>query len=390
MKIVIVGGGNAGVWTALHYGYYTQNIKDVEVELIFNPDIDPVPVGQGTLVSALQLLETACGPNWYTNEVRATPKFGIVYENWNKKNKDILSFINFNSLAMHIDPKHLQKYILNSGWFGVKEGNVTDLDEVDADVIFDCRGNVDKGHAQYEDLYCPVNSVLLATSSISDRSQNWTRAVATPDGWTFVIPNAEKTTSYGYLYNKDITPLKDASANFSEIFGEEFPNEMKPVNLNFDSYMSKEPVRIDSNGRKIILNGNRLSFLEPLEATAIEFYIWWAKNTYDWVVNGTVDNGVNELTSRFNKHMKEIHTFILWHYTNGSLYDTPFWKSAKEKTTTIFEQPNEIFQSVVNTIKLMNHHDCRAADYHSALVYGQWQSMNIKNWYDGYIKFGEE
>ena len=36
---------------------------------------------------------------------------------------------------MHIDPKHLQKYILNSGWFGVKEGNVTDLDTVDADVI---------------------------------------------------------------------------------------------------------------------------------------------------------------------------------------------------------------------------------------------------------------
>ena len=49
---------------------------------------------------------------------------------------------------------------------------------------------------------------------MNDHSQNWTRAVATPDGWTFVIPNAANTTSYGYLYNKDITPLEDASANF--------------------------------------------------------------------------------------------------------------------------------------------------------------------------------
>jgi len=39
MKIIIVGGGNAGVWTALHYAYYTLNNKNIEVELIHDPEI---------------------------------------------------------------------------------------------------------------------------------------------------------------------------------------------------------------------------------------------------------------------------------------------------------------------------------------------------------------
>jgi len=48
MKIVIVGSGNAGCLTALHYGLYTRN-SNVEVELIHTKNIPAEPVGQGTL-----------------------------------------------------------------------------------------------------------------------------------------------------------------------------------------------------------------------------------------------------------------------------------------------------------------------------------------------------
>ncbi len=200
MKIVIIGGGNAGVWTALHYGHHTRNIEDIEVELIYDPHIDSFPVGQGTTLNAAVLLWFACGLDWYHNEIRATPKFGILYENFSKKNKNIYHNFPFHILAFQADPKYLQKYILNSGLFTVKEGNVTDLDTVDADVIFDCRGNIDKDDIEYESLYCPVNSVLLAVGPSPPKPQLWTRHVATPDGWTFVIPNTTDSTSYGYLY----------------------------------------------------------------------------------------------------------------------------------------------------------------------------------------------
>ena len=276
MKIVIIGGGSAGVWTALHYGYYTRNDNNIEVELIHDPEIDSFPVGQGTTLQVPKLLWAACGTDWYHNEIRATPKLGILYENFSKKNPNIFHPFQFYGIAFQADPKYLQKYILNSELFSVKEENVTDLDTVDADVIFDCRGKIGEENVEYEPLYCPVNSVLLAVGPSPTNPQLWSRHVATPDGWTFVIPNTTNTTSYGYVYNKDITSRETAKTNFSELFpeasesySEHFDHKQKVVNLPFESYVAKEPVRIDSNGRKIILNGNRLAFLEPMETTAI-------------------------------------------------------------------------------------------------------------------------
>ena len=375
MKIVIIGGGNGGAWTALYYGYYTRNNKDIEVELIYDPEIDSFPVGQGTILGSPQLLSDACGIDWYHNEIRATPKFGVVYENFSKKN--IFHGFDFQSVAMQVDPKYLQKYILNSGLFTVKEGNVTDLDTVDADVIFDCRGNTKTDDVEYESLYCPVNSVLLAISTMHDSTQNWTRSVATPDGWTFVIPNTTETTSYGYLYNSDITPLETAQTNFSELFGKEFPNEIKTVNLPFESYMAKEPIRIDSNGRKIILNGNRLTFLEPMESTAIALYLNVAEFTFDWIIDGHKDEfRMKDVTSNINKRIHEIHTFISWHYIRGSVYDTPFWRAAQAETATIFEQPDDYFENIVNSAKSTDYIDLKVDPFY----YGPWPAWSIKMW----------
>jgi hypothetical protein len=397
MKIAIIGGGNGGVWTALHYGYYTRNNKDIEVELIYDPSIDTFPVGQATILGSPQLLSNACGIDWYHNEIQATPKLGILYENFSKKN--IFHGFDFQSVAMQVDPKYLQRYILNSGVFAVKERNVTDLDTVDADVIFDCRGNTKQDDIEYESLYCPVNSVLLSVGPSPANLQLWSRHVATLDGWTFIIPNTTDSTSYGYLYNKDITPLETAKTNFSELFPEasesysgHFEHKEEVVNLPFESYMAKDPVQIDSDGRKIILNGNRLAFLEPMESTAIALYLDVAQFTFDWVI-GRDDHlsqkaklsldifRMEEVAFSIKKRMHEIHTFILWHYTKGSVYDTLFWRVARAKTTSIFEQPNENFQQMVNLVKSLDCMDCRE----SSLSYGQWPTISLKLWYDNYI-----
>ena len=386
MKIIIVGGGNAGVWTALHYAYYTLNNKNIEVELIHDPEIDSFPVGQGMTPGLSSLLYFACDINWYHNEVRATPKLGILYENWSKRNPNLFHEFPFHEIAMQADPKYLQKYILNSGLFTVKEGNVIDLDTVDADVIFDCRGNTKKNDIEYESLYCPVNSVLLAVGPSPTKPQLWSRHVATPDGWTFVIPNTTDTTSYGYLYNKDITPLETAKTNFSELFPEatesysqHFEHKQEVVNLPFESYLAKEFLRIDSNGRKIILNGNRLAFFEPMEATAVLSYLKVATVTFDWVVNN--DRLSQKAEMSIKNFYYEIQKFILYHYIKGSVYDTPFWRDAQTKTTAIFEQPDEKFQSLINYVKSTDYIDLKQNDND----YGPWNLYSIKRWYEGYI-----
>ena len=39
MKITVVGAGNAGCLSALHLGWFTRKFDDVEIELVYNPNI---------------------------------------------------------------------------------------------------------------------------------------------------------------------------------------------------------------------------------------------------------------------------------------------------------------------------------------------------------------
>lgn len=87
MKIVIVGAGNAGCLTALHYAWHTRKDKSIEVELRYNPNIPTEKVGQATVQEPPKLLWAATGFNWYNNPIHATFKTGILYENWGKNMK---------------------------------------------------------------------------------------------------------------------------------------------------------------------------------------------------------------------------------------------------------------------------------------------------------------
>ena len=78
-KIIILGRGNAGCFTALHFSYY---LPDYTVELIYDPDVPPEKVGQASLLEAPELLWKALGINWYDNPINATNKLVILYENW--------------------------------------------------------------------------------------------------------------------------------------------------------------------------------------------------------------------------------------------------------------------------------------------------------------------
>ena len=76
MKISIVGAGNAGCFTALHFAWKVLSNKydNVELELIYDPEISPEPVGQATVLEPPGLLWAATGFNWYKNPIHATFK----------------------------------------------------------------------------------------------------------------------------------------------------------------------------------------------------------------------------------------------------------------------------------------------------------------------------
>jgi len=371
-KIVFIGRGNAGVFGALHFSYHS----DAEVELIYDPNTPPEKVGQASLLEAPDLLWRCFGLNWYDNPIEATPKLGIVYENWGKSKKHFIHPFEFSSTGIQYNPEQLQDYILKNGKFKVTKKNVEPHD-IDADYVFDCRGKLPNEDKEYDFLKSPLNSVILGQGQSADPKQNWTRAVATPDGWTFVIPNANNTTSYGYLYNDKCTSDKAAVKNFSSIFNlaiQNFHLNQKVQGFKFKSYLAKKPIRDN-----VFLSGNRLFFLEPLESTAVQSYLAWYRMCFDLIFN---QHEAGSITKSFKEYIHQVENFILWHYQFGSRYKTKFWKEARK-----FKIRCPKFKKYVDYCKKNSSDYVRdnRLDFNTSL-YGQHAPRSFKNWLDNVKK----
>ena len=185
-----------------------------------------------------------------------------------------------------------------------------------------------------------------------------------------------------------ITKTEDAKKNFEQIFDVEVKRER-----TFKSYLHMNPI-----DDRVILQGNRLFFLEPMESTATETYLDWARATFRAIIlkEHTKDDAIKDM----KKYIRQVQNFILWHYQFGSKYDTPFWDHAK---TMIFHDP--LFDKFLNkatTLKLEELEEVTfSSTYNSGVTwkndhyrsatfgYAVWPLMSFKNWYEGMTLYRE-
>ena len=369
-KVSVVGGGNAGCIAALYLSWYK---KDLEVELIYNPDVPCERVGQASVLDPPKLLWSATGFNWYNNPIHATFKSGILYEGWGQSNEKLFHGFPAHSMAMHYCPWEMQKHVLNSGLFKVTEGDV-DPKDVDADYVFDCRGKP-KDFSDYDELINPTNAAILAKPNWDTTKAFWSRHIATPDGWTFVIPTHSESPSHdycvGYCYNSDITQQEVAEYNLLEMFDVEVTKHLK-----FKNYIAKNPIVDD----RIFLNGNRLFFLEPLESSSVQAYVECARYFVDYII--TKKEPIEQAAHSAKQYIRQLQNFVLWHYQFGSKYETPFWDYA-----TKLSFRDKTFDAMVEYCKQTTKRDILPKSYGGATSdasqYGQWPANSFKVWYDG-------
>ena len=365
-KIAIIGSGNAGCITALNFGYHGGSM--FEIDMYHDPNVPIERVGQGTTVNTTGLIARSLNWDWWSNQIDATVKTGILYENWGKKQDYIFHRFLNGSIAVHYVPNSFSKAVRESKYVNIIEKTVENPEsEIDADWIFDCRGKSHNNYDEYETLTNPLNAVILSRKEGKDPNLLHTRCVATPDGWTFVIPNID-SVSYGYLYNNTITTKEEAKENFIDLF-----DVVPDGELTFKNYIAKSMW----HGERTILNGNRYSFIEPLEATSTSIYRDIAGHAWDHIVDGLPKELLNQ---GVRKRVKRIETFLLWHYQSGSKYDTPFWKYAKSLDFT----PDNDFMEYLNSSVSSSYE--QLCDFSSEFEeYVQWPRLSFKNWFDGTV-----
>lgn len=344
LRLGVVGAGTAGIVTIAHLIPSLTN--NWEVVSIYDPNTPILGIGESTNPNILIALQYGLGFNELTdlNELDATLKFGTKFINWRKN--DWVNPLFGAGHAIHFNNFKLKDYAfkkLKELWpnkFQVLEGKVDSITngfqcanvvvngEIEKfDYVIDCRG-FPEDFSNYHISDCsPLNKCFVhSVEPTTDISYQTTEHIATKHGWMFGIPLSSRHT-YGYLFNDTITSDDDAVSDLNKTLSLNVKKEDLTV-YTFKSYYSKQLL----DGR-ILNNGNRALFFEPLSASSIFVYIEIAELFTTHLSNTTKYNS-HFINAEFTKLATSLEDMLSFLYHGGSEFDSEFWKYAKNKAVT--------------------------------------------------------
>ena len=319
-KIAVIGAGTAGVLAATHFNKW---MKDYELELYYDSNISPQPVGEGSTPS----LPNALWHNLHFTfddlvSIDGTIKHGIDKRNWG--GTDFVHPFYPPVVGYHFNAGKLQQFVLDKLKDKIKiiDKNVTH-ENVDADFVVDCSGKPNN----YDDFtmsdYISVNAVYVTQCFWEYPKFNNTLAIARPYGWIFGIP-LKNRCSIGYMYNHTINTLEEVKEDVKNVFAE---LNLTPSNTT-NAFTFKNYFRKQNFTERVVFNGNSSFFLEPMEATSIMVMDFINRGAHDiWTGKIPVEN----YNQAYLELLDEVEGMIMLHYYAGSKFDTPFWDFAKKR-----------------------------------------------------------
>jgi hypothetical protein len=354
MKIAVLGTGTVGVMSVLHFLRYLDNS---EITCIYNPNKKILGIGESSNVQLPHLLYHSVKFNVFidSDELSSTVKLGVLYKNWRKK--EFISPILPTNYAMHFDNFALSEKMFDRAKkiygkrFKILNKDIREIKQNDKEVtilfnkgkktydyVIDCRGYPEDYSNYHMITSLPINRAFV---NLIPKPGNWdyTYHYAHKNGWMFGIPLTHRQ-GWGYLFNDKITSEQEAVNEINQIFKS---NKTKKDlrDFNFKPYRAKKFLE----GR-IIKNGNRAIFYEPMEALSGVYYDGLNKFFYDYINKQIDQETVNEI---LDVKAKQYENFICYVYNQGSIYKTKFWKDVKKSTDKHLKN-NEIWNKTLNTL----------------------------------------
>ena len=355
-RIAVIGRGTAG---ALAAASVTRLRPDIDHELhhIYDSRVPVIGVGEGSWPSLVdQLQELTLLPHETVQQrLKGTRKYGVEFEGWGQRDRNFTHYFRPQQVAYgyHLSADLVGELLQESTQARHIDAKVLDITRVDDgaqvafegrgperyDLVFDARGFPRECDPdQHIDLsFVPTNTaVIRRCPAIIQAKRNgptvqptYTRAVARPHGWVFVIPLTAHT-SYGYVFNRDLSSLDEVQSDFDELLeADGVPEFEQRAVIPFPNFVHRQVY--DGAVARI---GNAAGFMEPLEATAIAF----AQLQIGMVLRMRLTRSPDSLerdaptVNRFLiNYMLSSGLFVGWHYCCGSKYDSAFWRHARDR-----------------------------------------------------------
>jgi hypothetical protein len=348
-RLGIIGGGTAGIMSLCHFLTYLDS--EWEVVLVYDPTADIFDAPTSATPGFVSVLERAFNFSLLDTlePLNATLKFGSIWKNWRQQTFNLPNI--GGNAAIHFDSLKFRDYVLpklEEHWpnkFKSITGHLDSLTNKETHVsavvngvehvfnyAMDCRG-APNDWADYEVLTdMPVNHSFVHSKK-SPGDWTYSGQNATPYGWMFEIPLGDRQC-YGYHYNDNITSKEDALANFAEIINVPV-EELTVTEYQYKSYYANKVF----DGR-IMKNGNRAVFFEPISANSVYIFDQANRIFYAYLANNIK---TPEIVNReFVKVANDLRELICYYYHGGSIYDTKFWDYAKEVTGNVIRKSETI------------------------------------------------
>ena len=340
MRIAVVGRGSAG---SLAAAIVSRRLPGHELYHIYDSRIPVIGVGEGTLPGLVNHLRNTTGLDHATVQRRlhATRKYGVSFEGWGRANRQFIHDFGGGKLygyhlsaetlvellSEHTEATHVDARVTGISRTG--DGVELKFDSLPPErfaLVFDARGYPqqlnEEQHARID--FIPTNAAVVrrAPALDVDAGHTYTRAVARPNGWIFVIPLCTHT-SYGYVFNRHITEVAEVERDFDVFMNEERVTDWhRRAVIRFPNYIHRRVY----DGR-IARIGNAAGFMEPLEATALGLI----QVQIDFILGYRELISAEEINRLLVQFAWRFGVFIGWHYSRGSVYDSAFWRYARDE-----------------------------------------------------------
>jgi hypothetical protein len=342
LRIAVIGIGSAGIQTLAHT--LTFFPAGSEIVSIYDPDIKNLGIGESTNPSFTTAIERGLNFDILNDldKLDGTYKLGTTYINW--RDYKFTNPLIQGGIAVHFNTHKLAGWAIprfKELWgdkFNIIEGTVesitsypdtafvsVDGKEFPFEYVFDCRGFPKEFDSNYHVVKDSTVNHCLVHNKIESVNPLYTGHRATKDGWMFEVALSSRN-SFGYLFNDAVTDPAQAKINFANEIGVGL-DKLDNISYKFKSYYTTKLI----NGR-IIKNGNRAAFFEPMFANSLFIYDMINRLFWDFLNGKLTEKQVN---NDFMYHAQGVDDMINFHYQGGSMYDTPFWQRiipiAKEK-----------------------------------------------------------
>ena len=335
MHIAVVGKGTSSIITCL-----SLVKKGHKVTVFYDPETKHINVGESTTPHFAELINEVLGISIHDlcNYNVSSIKTGIKFIDWGKGKSFQHNFAT-NKIAFHfqntdfnpflwdvLEKNNLVSFIPQKVNSYIKSGEKVIVENYSFDFIIFCNGWSDSD--VYETpFFKTVNTALLYTKDEVDVDNLHTIHKATENGWEFGLPFPRKNiTKCGYLFDRDISNSQKIIKDFE--------------NKNIEIYEKYEWT--PKYAEKIIqndccaYNGNRLFFLEPLQAMSLYYTICFCDYICDFLEERTPEN-LCLLNIKYQYDMWEYQMSIAYHYNFGSVFTSDFWKNITDKSKIFIE-----------------------------------------------------